>query len=150
MLPVWLGVALLIGCHPRPATPAAAAPAPALHVDRAPPDATAWYLEGVAAEVRGDFDRARRAYGWVARLDRGSPWPQLALGRLAALEGDPEAARAAFDAATTAFLGSYAAAGPPLASVPALREAAAGAGRTPEVTAWLEARGVPPEPPGAP
>lgn len=97
MRPVWLGV-FLLACHPRPPAPVAASAASKTH-DEVPPDARKWYLEAVRAEVMGDLQRSQRALEWVVRLDRGSPWPQLALGRLAELEGDPLAARAAYERA---------------------------------------------------
>lgn len=85
----------LVGCRHAPPPP----PAPPPSQEEgyvAPPDARPWYLKAVAAEVNGDFDEALRSLEWVTRLDRGSPWPWIARGRLAEHTGDLEAARLAY------------------------------------------------------
>ena len=91
-----LALTLMFGCrHPAP-TPAAQ---PTAGSFEAPADARVWYVKAVAAEEVGDFEEARRALQWVARLDRSSPWPIVARGRLALVEGDPAGAIEAFETA---------------------------------------------------
>lgn len=65
----------------------------------APQDALSWAARARVAEQVGDAEEAARSWAWVARLDAGSVWAWLAVGRSARERGDLEAAAAALDRA---------------------------------------------------
>ena len=88
---------LLVGC--KSAAPTEPAAKQAVDGFTAPPDARVWYLKSVAAEVSGDLAEAKRSLEWVTRLDRRSPWPWMARGRLAEVAEDPETAWSAYQKA---------------------------------------------------
>lgn len=96
-MPVLLLVLALLGCRPAAPAPVAARPEPADFGP--PPDARVWYLRAVAAEADGDLVEAKRSLEWVTRLDRKSPWPWVARGRLAELAGELSAAIGAYEKA---------------------------------------------------
>lgn len=85
---------LLLAC--RPTVPPEPAARQQVDSFAAPADARSWYLEAVVAEEAGDLVEARRALEWVARLDRRSPWPLIARGRLFERAGDATQAADAY------------------------------------------------------
>ncbi len=89
---------LLLACGRHGGAPAAAAVGPQ-GVWTADPDAARWMLRAVVAEEEGDLAEARRALQWVARLDRRSPWPLVAMGRLEERAGEYTAAARAYEEA---------------------------------------------------